>query len=276
VIVRLLFFILFCSFVQPSFGRDTLRAETKIDTTLASPIVSLTEHPMLVDFKHKEELSIHVRKAENRTIEFFVSVALLFILGLLRQIFPQYLSNLLGSIPFLGDNKRSQGGLLANDGKASLGFYALYLVNLVYILYTAFKLFTPFAHKPTSHLVVLSILSVIVLVGIKTLLSSLISWVFKQEDFARLYRFNNAKVNEFTGMILFPLSLLVLLTHGQGQRVLASLALLILCISVLFKYLRNRGVMNSLLRIDFFHFLMYLCAFEIVPVLVLVKWVVGH
>ena len=97
-----------------------------------------------------------------------------------------------------------------------------------------------------------------------------------QEEMAKEYRFNNSIVNEFTGMFLLPLSLLILLTHGKVQYVLAVMAFFVLIISLIFKYLRNLRIINSLLRIDFLHFLLYLCAFEIVPVVVLVKVFARH
>lgn len=233
-------------------------------------------HPMLSDLKIKDGLSLQLRLTDNRTLEFFIALGLLFILGLLRQIFPQYLANLLGSVPLFGNNKRSQSGQLANDGKASLGFYLLYLINLTYLVFTTFRLFTPFSTRTIPELIGISLGCVFLAVGIKTILSSFVAWVFKQEESAKLYRFNNAKVNEFTGMFLFPISLLVLLTHDRVQRSIAILALIVLCFSILIKYIRNLGLINNLFRIDFLHFLLYLCAFEIVPVVVLVKVVVGH
>lgn len=274
--MRLLFLFLFLVVLKPVTAQVASPSISVQDSMLQSHILSLESNSMLSVTKTKEILSVKLRESDNRTLEFFIALLVLLILGLLKQIFPQYLENLFSVFNVFGASRKAQKGQLENDSKASLGFYVVYLINLAFVSFTALRLFIPEGRYTTLSMIGIASLSVLVVVGVKSLLTAFVAWIFKQDDLAKVYRFNNSIVNEFTGMFLLPVSLLLLLTQGKVHQILATIALLILAISLIFKYLRNSSLIISLLRIDFLHFLLYLCAFEIVPVVVLLKMVVGH
>ena len=274
--MRLLFLFLFLLVIKPVSAQVASPSVSLQDSLLQSHMLSLESNPILSNTKTKEVLSVKLRESDNRTFEFFIALGILFILGLLKQMFPQYLDNLFSVFNVFGASRKAQKGQLENDTKASMGFYVVYLINLAFVSFTALRLFTPLGKYSTFMIIGLALLCVLIVVGLKSILSAIVAWIFKQEEMAKVYRFNNSIVNEFTGMFLLPVSLLLLLTQGKVQQILAIMALFILAISLIFKYLRNLRIINSLLQIDFLHFLLYLCAFEIVPVVVLVKMVVGH
>lgn len=274
--MRLLFLFLFLVVLIPVTAQVASPSISVQDSMLQSHVLSLESNPMLSVTKTKEILSVKLRESDNRTLEFFIALLVLLILGLLKQMFPQYLENLFSVFNVFGASRKAQKGQLENDSKASLGFYVVYLINLAFVSFTAVRLFIPEGRYTTLSMIGIASLSVLVVVGVKSLLTAFVAWIFKQDDLAKVYRFNNSIVNEFTGMFLLPVSLLLLLTQGKVHHILATIALLILAISLIFKYLRNSSLIISLLRIDFLHFLLYLCAFEIVPIVVLLKMVVGH
>ena len=258
-------------------GQDTMHVASLSDSAVDSfQLVPLDQHPMLENQKVKLMLSTIERPAENRTFSFFIALGSLFVLALLRHIFPQYLTNLFAVFNVFSSSKRSPKGQLENDTKASFGFYFLYILNLWYVAYMALRLLVPRPAYTTMQWIVVSVCLVLAIVVAKAALTAFVAWVFKQEEMARQYRFTNSIVNEFTGMFLIPVSLLILLTSNATQRFFVITALVILAVSVVVKYLKNHRVMNNLLRIDFLHFLLYLCAFEIVPLFIFFKIVTEH
>lgn len=226
---------------------------------------------MLQDIKPKAELAAKVRFDDNKSLEFFIAVFALLLLGILRQFFPQYLSSLFTSLNVFGGNKRVSNGQLENDTRASFGFYILYIINLIYVLYVFLKHISAGFQHASFRFFIPAVLLVLILVGLKNLVMRIISWIFKQEVYAKKFFFNNMIVNEVVGMLLVPCSLLLLLSKGLTQQYILYFALIVLAGAYAIKAFKNLGILKNLLRIDFVHFLLYLCAFEIVPAWIIVK-----
>lgn len=226
---------------------------------------------MLQDLKPLDALKARPRVADNRTIPFFISLLFLFFLALMRQIFPRHLEGLVGLLAFFPAARQKPKAILP-DGRASLGFHALYACTLAYVVYEGSGLYLG-RFFPAGWLGYGTALAFMVLVFVSgRFVSGLVAWVFGQQAREREYRQQTGPVNEFTGMALFPLCVLMLL-GGQGMRTAVwGVCLFLLGISVAVKLLRNLRLAAQLWRTDFVHFLLYFCAFEIVPAGIMVKW----
>lgn len=237
-----------------------------------SYLTDLNHHPFLIEFKTpKNAVRSIPRNTTNKTVPFLIAILLLFVISFLIRIFPKYISNLFSIFSF-NSSKKQHKEQLENDGRASLGFYILYIFSLSFILFNAILHFG----KISSHYSGFStfLVSFLLIAGALLLKNGFVwffAWVFQRQSDAKNYAFNNAIINEFGGMILFPLSILVLLTNGQFRTGLLIIAIVVMLVLWLYKYVRNLKNMINLFRIDFVHFLLYLCAFELVPLAVLYK-----
>ena len=99
----------------------------------------------------------------------------------------------------------------------------------------------------------------------------MLAWIFNRENNYHDYQFTNTMINEFTGLFLFPLSIFLLLFNGKLVSIILTISILLLVAMNLFKYIRLIGLMKKMLSMNFIHFFLYLCAFEIMPLLVLIK-----
>jgi hypothetical protein len=235
----------------------------------------------LTDLNHHRLLSEHKtyintvrsipRNSTNKTGPFLIAICLLFVISFLIRIFPKYISNLFSIFSF-NSSKKQHKEQLENDGRASLGFYILYVFSLSFILFNVILHFGKISSQYAGFSTFL--VSFLLIAGALLLKNGMVwffAWVFQRQTDAKNYSFNNAIINEFGGMILFPLSILVLLTNGQFRTVLLIIAIVVMLVLWLYKYVRNLKNMINLFRIDFVHFLLYLCAFELVPLAVLYK-----
>lgn len=237
---------------------------------------NLELHPMLISKTTSEILVSHVREGSNKTLSFFIALGFLFLLAFVKQLFPMYFNNLFSVFTEFTVSKRQMKEQLENDTRASFGFYILYVISLGYVIYTALLAYSNLdSHYPKLVLFLASLAGVIVLLVLKSGIVRLLSWVFQKQEIVKQYLFNNTIVNEFAGMILFPICILLLIANPQIGSFLLQMSLGVLAILLIYKYIRNFRTINNLLRIDFIHFLLYLCAFEILPLLVLFKLIVG-
>lgn len=100
-----------------------------------------------------------------------------------------------------------------------------------------------------------------------------ITFPFKKE--ASLYGFTIQSFNLFIGIILIPLNLII--AFGPQNIAVPLIYITIVFIGLLLLLRSFRGILIATRYIssNLFHFLLYLCAFEILPILLLIK-VVGN
>jgi hypothetical protein len=87
------------------------------------------------------------------------------------------------------------------------------------------------------------------------------------------YSYNNLLINQATGIVLFPFLVAVELSSIQVSFILLP-CLLVLGVNVLLKWFRGFLFSAIELRIGFLQIFIYFCAVEILPALVLVKFII--
>ncbi|GAA3570254.1 DUF4271 domain-containing protein [Snuella lapsa] len=108
------------------------------------------------------------------------------------------------------------------------------------------------------------------LILIKVLLERLIASLFNIDSVIDSYLFQKISYKNFMGLVLIPINALLLYTIPQSLTNIYIMVILLLIINLL-------GVMTSfkshqsLLKHNFFYFILYLCALEIAPYIILFK-----
>jgi hypothetical protein len=99
----------------------------------------------------------------------------------------------------------------------------------------------------------------------------MLAWIFNKENNYHEYQQTNIMINEFTGLFLFPLSIFLLILNGKLVGFFLAISILLIVAMNFLKYIRLAGLVKKMLSMNFLHFFLYLCAFEIIPLLVLIK-----
>jgi hypothetical protein len=115
--------------------------------------------------------------------------------------------------------------------------------------------------------------SVILLLGIRNGIIRLLGWIFNMTDYVKQYLFNKKLINEYLGLVLFPLCILILLSSGKVKLTLLIIGAVIYAVMFGYSYLRNIPLLRNLFSISFIHFFLYICTFEVIPVLILLKMI---
>ena len=100
-------------------------------------------------------------------------------------------------------------------------------------------------------------------------------WLFNRSDAAAAYTFIVFMNNKITGIVVLPF--LVLLGFGNEKIYPVTLIISITAVACLYLYrfYLSIGVIRSQARVNILHFLLYLSAFEVFPLLILFKWVMS-
>ncbi|WP_418508581.1 DUF4271 domain-containing protein [Corallibacter sp.] len=166
--------------------------------------------------------------------------------------------------------------IYSKDQKFVDGFDALLFTNLVIslsiFLFLCVKSF--YAVTDYSNMLVIK-----VLVGtasfflIKILLERLIGSLFEIDNFVDNFLFQKISYTNFLGLVLIPINALMLYTlesHKIAIYIAFFLLLLVLCIGLITSFKMHQNIIKK----NLFYFILYLCALEITPYIILYKFLI--
>jgi hypothetical protein len=225
-------------------------------------------HDLIIIKKGDEK----IRLAENKTGLFFIAFILLACLAGFRQMIAKHLANLFDVFLKTKISKRQLIEQLEHQRQASWILRSIYFCGMAYIIFRFLKYRHLLANSSSQvKLYVICLSSIISLYIIKSILVRLMGWIFEQKEVADNYIFNSNIVSEFAAVFLFPLCVLLLIKSGSFDSFLLNLALVLMVIMFLYRYVRTFGIAKKCVHTSIVHFLLYICAFEIIPIMMCVK-----
>jgi hypothetical protein len=204
------------------------------------------------------------------TYEWFT---ILTVLGIFAIVTAKYLNTLRFNdfISIIGNSKYLK--IYSKDQKFIDPFDGLLFINLTFsgsiFLFFAYSSFvSPLTFELVSFLKLL--LAVATIVIIKTLLERLVASLFEIDSIVDTYLFQKITFLNYSGLVLIVTNLLLLYTSTDSKIVIIisfSVILLINLIGFITSFKNHQKIINP----NFFYFLLYLCALEIAPYILLYK-----
>jgi len=163
--------------------------------------------------------------------------------------------------------------IYTKDQKFIDQFDSFLFINLVLsfsiFIYFAYSTFiSPISFELTSFLKLLFAVSTIII--IKILLERLIGSLFEIDGLIDHYLFQKTTFKNYSGIVFLSANLLLLYTNVHVEIVIIS-AFSLVCLINLIGFLTSFKTYQKLLNPNFFYFLLYLCALEIGPYVLLFK-----
>jgi hypothetical protein len=105
----------------------------------------------------------------------------------------------------------------------------------------------------------------------KFVLLKFTGWVFNLSKATDTYIFIVFLVNKMLGILLLPFLVLIAFYGGQAQQVFVTLSLILIVVLFAYRFIFSFGPIRAEIKVNPFHFFLYLCAFEIAPLLLIYK-----
>lgn len=239
----------------------------------------IQQHILLKPKAHYIDVRVKRHIFHDRSADFLLIILLVSVLGIFRAVNPSYFRNLFRAFRNPSLSTRQLKEQLRQDSPASLLMDLIFSFSLGLYLYYALEhihdgsaiLFTPL---PTYISIILKFTLLFILIYVvRFLFLKFTGWVFNISEITDNYTFNVFLINKILGIVIIPFT--IILAFGEGQWVQASLFLSFVVIAILFlnRYLRSGVVFGYFIKFSKFHFFMYLCASELLPLAVLMKLV---
>jgi len=266
---------------------DTLNVPVQLDSAaLAVPVPVLVKQPMswLQDtaFQHLLNLAPGSKKIisvikdgdlhlpQQKDFLFYLLVGVVLLLAIIKQSFPKYFQNLFRILFQASFRQKQTREQLMQETLPSLLMNILFIIVgglFIALLADNYK----WLHTPFWLLAVYSTTILALVYMFKYLVIQFTGWAFQVKEQASTYGFIVFLVNKVIGLALLPLLLLVAFSAGQILEISITAAACLVVLLLLFRYIVSLTIIRGTLSIHPIHFFIYLCAVELVPMLIIYK-----
>jgi hypothetical protein len=192
------------------------------------------------------------------------------------MIDPKYLGQLWKSFRNPALSSRQLKDHLDNASFSSVLANIFFTITAGAYIYYLIKLFIPqrTGGISPSLLIVMLIAGMMVIYLIKYAVMRFSGWAFKVEGITQHYVFNVFLINKLIGILLLPFTILMAFAEPALSGPAIILSLILVGLLLINRYTRSWQVFGSFFQYSRFHFFMYLCASELLPLAVLTKLLV--
>jgi len=214
---------------------------------------------------------LETRHTHGKELLFYFFVFLLLIYGFLRRAFPKYFNDLFRYFFRTTLKQRQISEQLRETPLPSL------LLNIFFVviggLYITFLLqhykLIPFDNFWLMFLYCILGLSTIYL--IKFIGLKISGWLFNMQEAANSYIFIVFIINKMLGILLLPFLILLAFTLGNIYFIGLTLSWCLVAGMLLYRMILTFAAVRNQVKVNPFHFFLYICAFEIAPLLLIYK-----
>jgi hypothetical protein len=269
--------------VQDSLIIDSLRKDS-IKKSKLNPVLPFLDsstykqymvHPFLPMDKPPVLMFIDYKTVVSKDFLFYLILGVVFLLAFIKLVFPKFFRNLFILFFQTSIRQKQTREQLLQDSWAGL------LINVLFFLSAG--LFVTLLTKYKSWSILpfwnlygyITALLVIIYIG-KFLFIGFAGWVFNNKEAAQGYVFLVSMVNRIMGIVLIPFIVFLAFANQQLLNIVVTLSIGLVVILFLYRYLVSFGSLRNNLKINPFHFFIYLCTVEVIPMALIYKLLVNY
>jgi hypothetical protein len=206
---------------------------------------------------------------------FYFLCGLFFMVGLSVKLFPKYYTGLYRVFFQSGFRQKAIRDQLVQNRLASLS------LNLLFFITGGIFIYLFFGYKGISMegkwyvRIGLCVLLLMLVYGGKYIALQSGKWLFGTKAEIENYTFIVFFLNKIAGLILLPAVVVLWLGSPSIQPVFAIGTLLLVGCLFLYRYILALPMARKLSNVSSFHFFIYLCGFEILPIILLAKFLIN-
>jgi hypothetical protein len=154
-----------------------------------------------------------------------------------------------------------------------LALYAMFMVNLGVFIYLILRYNGWLINQSDIQTLSVCVISVMTLVIAKHITLASLSYTFPITKEIDLYSFIIMIFGILMGLLLAPANVFFAYADAPTAKIIIIGMAIALGIIYALKAIRSLFLVQNVIFSDFFHFLLYLCAIEIVPILLILKFI---
>ncbi len=206
---------------------------------------------------------------------FYLIIGLILIYGLINNIYPQYYVKLFSQFSQSSMRVLQNREQLIQNSFASLASNIGFIIS--FSLMATLLIFNRHLLPISFWLAYLYICIFFTLLYLgKYVCLQIVGFVFSVRDLISTYIFVVYMINKVLGILLLPFILILAFAQPAYYPIAIGCGAGLSILLFLYRYLFSLTSVRNKLHISSFHFFLYLCAFEILPLLILYKFIVQY
>lgn len=249
--------------------RKALLLQEWVDTTFANHIqtnvIAYPDAPITYTIEQG-------RQKPDYIFHFCIILITIFLIGLFKFINPSYFKNTFIAFRKPNLSQRSLKEQLSQNSLASLAMDLLSCVSIgtfIYSIVYYFHIDIEILSFNNYLLYISIILGTSLYFLIKFSLLKLHGFIFNIEEEVNNYAYNISLINKVLGVILIPFTALILLNNQGWVQALIFISSFITLVLISNTYLRSNSLFKYFLQHNRFHFFLYLCTSELIPIVLI-------
>ena len=241
------------------------------DTAMSLAYQVFMRHPYFAFASTPVVIESRIKTFSGKELMFYTLIGYLLFFALLRQAFSKYFMDLFRLFFRTTIKQRQIREQLIQTPLPSL------LFNAFFVLTTGFYinlLVHYYEVQPVDNYWLVFLyccLGLSVIYAVKFLGLKISGWLFNMNEAANAYIFVVFLINKVIGIFLLPFIVLLSFTRGNAFTVALVLSWCGIGLLLLYRLLLTYVSVRNLIRFNLFHFLIYLLAFEVAPLLLVYK-----
>lgn len=215
--------------------------------------------------------SITVKQWQGKEATFYSIIGLLIFFALIKNGFPRYMSDLFASYFNFSPKQRQVKEQLTQHPLPSLLMNVFFLLSIGMFLALLLQYYHLGSELNYWLLFVYCVIGLALVYGVKFLMLKFVGWIFQVADAVETYIFIVFSTNKIIGIALLPFLVIMAFSHGLINQVAFSLSIIVVLGLLAYRFFLAYVSLRRQVRISLFHFLLYLCAFEVAPLLLINK-----
>lgn len=234
-------------------------------------ITLLRTHPYFNFFGTPRSEVVVNRSGQGREALFYLLVGILLYFAFIKLIFRKYLNSLFAFFFKASMRQKQIREHLMHSPVPAL------LLNIFSVIsggiFISFVLLYHRFHITTTmwRLMLLSILALSLIYLAKLITLKIVGWIFSIKEAVSTYIFVVYSINKLIGIFLIPFVVLLAFSERSVAQLLITLSFIMIVILFLYRYIVAYVPVRKEIKVSQFHFVLYICAFELMPLLLIYK-----
>ena len=211
------------------------------------------------------------REASHRSLLFYLLLGVCFLLALIRMGFSKYFQDLFQAFISPTLSQRQLKDQLYQTPFPAFALNVFFSLSAGIYLYLVLLRTGYIPDEDPLYLAALFVVFLMFSYSFKYVILRLCGWLFGYYELMDNYIFTLFLINKILGVVLLPFVLLLAFSTPGWSNAALHISIVLVAILFIYRYIRVFPLIKSQIAFSKFFFLLYICAFEIAPILIIGK-----
>ncbi len=216
-------------------------------------------------------LAIKKRTPLKENAIFYILAGLLFFFGIVKTVYSRYFSTLF-RVFFNSSLRQSQlTDQLMQAKLPSLFFNLVFLISASLYVYFLLQKISFHSNDFNWALLLACLLAFAIVYAGKYVAVKFFGWITGFNSEADVYIFIVFLINKIIGICLLPVVIVLAFSDVSIVKIMITVSFILIGLMLLFRFIRSYGLLQHKLKINRFHFILYIFSFELLPLAIIYK-----